>query len=457
MKQPEIDILKSEPAPARMETDGPEQPAKPTDQELLSAYAATQSDHAFAQIVERHAGFVYSAALRQTGNQTAAEEISQAVFVILARKALILHRETLLESWLFRTVRYAAWDARKIEARRIRREHEAARMRLTDSCEGPERSWAEVAPLLDEALASLSVKNRHAILLRFFQEESFRHIGEKVGGNENSARLRVVRALEKLRRFFQKRGIVVSSAVLSGALQVHSSQAVPPRLVGSVMAVVVSGQSPAAVELLIAAILRRLWWPTCLRWVSSVVVAILLVVTVTEFVLNNPVPAGPQVRSVAMAVDDAISFDKPDLLIDHIHFRNRKEEQFKPALSAFIRAAVGLRKQVRETFGAQPVRMQIWLWTVEQLFEGQPRRGQPGGPTDRVVDDFFQPYFMVMVKVGRGWKWDFFASFPPEVAPERLEALRKKAAVCERVTRQIRDREITTAEQAFAQIQERLN
>jgi len=453
MKQPEINILKSGPPGESIAADKPEQPGILTDQELLSEYAATESEHAFAQIVMRHAAFVYSAALRQAGNQTAAEEITQAVFVILSRKASSLRRETMLEGWLFRAVRYAAWDARKIEARRFRREREAARMHSTVTPEGEESAWAEMAPLVDEALASLSAKDRSAILLRFFEKKGFRDIAETLGGNQNSARLRVVRALDKLRRFFQRRGIVVSSGLLSSALLVHSSQAASPVLVSSVMGMVASGQCPAAVGLLVSAILRRIWWRSWWLWAGSLALAIFLAVAVAGFIREDRVPVATQTRTVAMAVDNAISFDNPDLLIGQIHFRNLEEEQFKPVLSAFIRAAAGLRKQVRETFGAQPVRAQIWLWTVDQLFQGQPRRGQNDVSSDRVTDDFFQVYLMVMVKVEHAWKWDFFASLPPDVARQRMKILRDKTVLCERVTQQIRDGEITTPELALARIQ----
>jgi RNA polymerase sigma factor (sigma-70 family) len=461
MKHLDIDSLRSASAfGSPREGVGAEdavEPLPPTDQQLLGEYVANRSEGAFAQLVARHAGLVYSAALRQTLNETSAEEITQAVFIILARKASSLCRETLLEGWLFRAVRYAVMDARKIEARRNRREHEAAQMYSTAAGEETESAWMHMAPLIDEALASLSAKDRHAILLRFFEEKSFRHIGEKVGSNENAARLRVVRALEKLRRFFQKRGVIVSSGLLSSALLVHSSQAVPPGLVSSVMGVVASGQCSAELALLIRAILRRIWWRTWPIWVSGFGIAVLLVVIVTAFVLPDRDAVRAQVRAVAMAVDNAISFDDPDILLAHIHFRNPEEEQFKPVLSAFIRAAVGLRRQVRETFDAQPARMEIWLWTLEQLFQGQPRRGQTNIPPDRIVDDLFQPYLVVVAKVGREWKWDFFASFPPDVAQEQMKALRERTTLCERVTRQIREGEITNADQALAQIRTRSN
>src|SRR6516165_2367272 len=206
MKQSEIDVFGSGQQHQDLGAEAPTDKAASNGQ-LLSEYAATQSEDAFAQIVNRHAGFVYSAALRQTGNPTTAEEITQAVFVILARKATSLSRETVLQGWLFRAVRYAAMDFRKVEARRISREREAARMQSTEACEEPELAWKHLAPVIDEALASLSTKDRNAILLRFFENQSFRDIGKMVGGNENSARVRVVRALQKLRGFFQRRGI----------------------------------------------------------------------------------------------------------------------------------------------------------------------------------------------------------------------------------------------------------
>jgi RNA polymerase sigma factor (sigma-70 family) len=454
MNQPEKDTLRSGEA---RETTGADEPEDGfvSDQQLLGEYAARQSEGAFAQIVARHARFVYSAALRQTGNETTAEEITQAVFVILARKASLLRRETVLEGWLFRAVRYAAMDARKIEQRRNRRELEAARMHSTDAGEEPESTWTQMAPLIDEALASLSAKDSHAILLRFFEEKSFRHIGEMLGGNENSARLRVVRALEKLRGFFQKRGIVLSSGLLSSALLVNSSQAAPPALAGSVMGMVASGHCPAAVAQFIHAILRRIWWRTLSLWAGSMAVAaFFLAAVLMALVREDRVQIATQVRAAVVVIDNAISFDDPDAFIAHVHFRNSEEEQFKPVFAAFIRATVGLRKQVRETFAAQPVRMRIWLWMVEQLFSGQPRQGQSSISAHRVTDDFFQPHLLVMVKVEDVWKWDFFASLPPHFARERMRTLREKTALCKRVTRRIQNGEITTAEQVLAVIQE---
>src|SRR5688572_26255622 len=95
------------------------------DNELLVEFARTGDETAFAELVSRHVNLVYSAAFRSTQNRGHAEEIAQAVFVILARKAGSLGKNVVLSGWLYQTARFTSANFMKGELRRQRREQEA--------------------------------------------------------------------------------------------------------------------------------------------------------------------------------------------------------------------------------------------------------------------------------------------------------------------------------------------
>src|SRR5689334_22999086 len=100
-----------------------------TDKQLLASYAHHHSESAFRQLVERHINLVHSAALREsTGNACLAEDITQAVFTELARRATELVRHPALAGWLYTCVRRMAANLRRAEERRQRREQEALTM-----------------------------------------------------------------------------------------------------------------------------------------------------------------------------------------------------------------------------------------------------------------------------------------------------------------------------------------
>jgi len=208
------------------------------DSALLLRYVENHSDEAFAGLVTRHINLVYSVALRQVGNPHAAEEVTQAVFIILAKKAASLRHDKALGSWLFQTTRLTANNFIRSEFRRHRREEEAYMQSALD--ETGTDVWPRIAPLLDTAVAGLREKDRQAIVLRFYEGRNLREVGLALGTSEDAAEKRVNRTLEKLRKFFTKRGVSSTTAILAGAISSHSVQAAPVALAKSVTAIAIT-------------------------------------------------------------------------------------------------------------------------------------------------------------------------------------------------------------------------
>src|SRR5205814_1830322 len=205
------------------------------DMDLLREYARRNSEEAFATLVARHINLVYSVALRRVREPHLAEEITQAVFIILARKSAALGPKTILPGWLCRTARYASANALTIQRRQQRREQEAHLQSILNESESS--AWPQIAPLLDGAMEQLGQKDHDAVVLRFFEGKNFKEVGAALGATEDAAKMRVNRALEKLRKFFAKCGVVSTTAIIAGAISANSIQAAPMVLAKSVTAV----------------------------------------------------------------------------------------------------------------------------------------------------------------------------------------------------------------------------
>jgi len=215
------------------------------DRQLLRCYVTENSEAAFGELVKRHVNLVYSAALRRVGGDChLAQDVSQLVFTDLARKAASLPDDLVLAGWLHSATRYAAAQMVRTNRRRQHREQEAVAMNLLEP-ETP-ADWQALRPLLDTALDKLNAADRDALLLRFFEQRSFSEVGAALGSNEDAARKRVHRALDKLRDQLVRRGLATTAAALSVAISVNAVQVAPAGMAAALTGASLAGAGAAS-------------------------------------------------------------------------------------------------------------------------------------------------------------------------------------------------------------------
>lgn len=184
--------------------------------DLLNDFRQSSSEQAFAEVVRRFTSLVYSVAKRQVQDPFLAEDVAQAVFTRLAKAPPELPNDGALVAWLHRTTIHVAIDAWRTETRRRAREQKAAVMETGGGDES--KQWEEIAPHLDEAINQLADADRQAVLLRFFEQRSMREVGGVLQVSEDAAKVRVGRALERLRAVLAAKGVTCSSGALGSVI-----------------------------------------------------------------------------------------------------------------------------------------------------------------------------------------------------------------------------------------------
>ena len=158
-----------------------------------------------------------------------AEDVTQGVFVVVAKNARQLTHRAVVSNWLHRTARnIAAQTVRTIERRRAR-EQEAFAMNELPARE-PDAGWEDIAPHLDKALGELSEPDRDALLLRYFERKSAREMAQALGVSDEAAQKRVNRAVERLRELFSKRNVTIGASGLVVLISANAVQASPAGL-----------------------------------------------------------------------------------------------------------------------------------------------------------------------------------------------------------------------------------
>ncbi len=204
------------------------------DDQLIGRFCREGDDDAFAILVRKYVDLVYSVALRTSrGRSDLASDITQQVFIDLSRKASTIPTNGVLGAWLHQAAYLATLSSMRSETRRSIREGESVQ-RSDHERDEEAFDWQRLSPILDEAISSLGIADRQALVLRFFERRSFLEIGQVLGVAEDAARMRVQRGVGRLRDYLASRGIRSSDAALGVALEGTGSIAAPPYLAAQI-------------------------------------------------------------------------------------------------------------------------------------------------------------------------------------------------------------------------------
>lgn len=315
------------------------------DFELLQRYARQRDDAAFAEIVRRHVDLVYAAAMRQVRDRHLAEDVSQAVFLILARRATSIRNETHLAPWLHRTTRYAAANAMRVRANREKHEQKAARMKNTWVEEDgvDEARQQLMATELDDAINRLRAGDRTVVAMRFLQGMGLAQLSEKLGITELAARKRVERAVARLREILNRRGWNVPAPILLATLSERMISPAPPGLAAGI-GQAVSGAAGAAATVLSRKVLVSMAWGKARVAAMVLVVAAIGVVAIVKASSSTPsASAKPQAASAEKWREDVDALAET-IASQHANaFHATSKEDFDRAVAELNRALPGMK------------------------------------------------------------------------------------------------------------------
>ena len=299
------------------------------DHELLREYVECRSEKAFAELVARHINLVYSTALRMVGETALAKDIAQLVFIQLARKAPVIRSGHALPGWLYRVTRCQAANALRDDRTRRQRETEAMNMAQTDA--ESSLAWESIAPHLEAAMSTLSSADQNAVVLRFFQGHSWREVGGALALHEDAAQKRVSRAVEKLRSYFVRRGIGISTTLIVSVIAANAVQAAPAGLAQSLAAASLAGAGGAGSFSLISTLTKTILMKKTTVIILAAILTTAIVSISAEKIKHDRANAPVTVDSLRQGLVLDMAFDQDEAGSGKITDRSGKENNGRAA------------------------------------------------------------------------------------------------------------------------------
>jgi RNA polymerase sigma factor (sigma-70 family) len=277
-----------------------------TDHDLLQQYTQGQSNDAMCELVRRHIDMVHATARRELGDAHLADDVTQAVFLVLMRRAAKISSSVPIGGWLFKTTMYAVANIRRGVARREAHEREAREMKAPDTQQPPDPAILRV---LNEGIAGLSATDRHMIVSRYLEGRSTEEVGTALGISEAAVRQRLSRAVGRLRRRLAKRGVVAAAAAVSVALESSKVQTATASVVAPVEAMVRGAVPSASIQTIVRGVLQMLRHAQTLS--LSVVAGIVCAIIGTGVLIAAETGAPPASAPAAVAGASAASRTTP--------------------------------------------------------------------------------------------------------------------------------------------------
>jgi RNA polymerase sigma factor (sigma-70 family) len=351
------------------------------DWTLLERFREDRSEPAFAELVRRHAGLVYGVCRRRLRDAHLAEDVTQAVFALLARRGPRLRAPT-LAPWLIRTAHYACANAHRARTIRERHEHLAAEQRIphqvthmsNDATSHARQDDVEL--LLDEAMRSaVSESERQLLMLRYHHDHDLNAVGAALDVAPNTAAKRLSRALERLRKFMSDRGVTLSGVAVAEVITKVSHESAPAGLVAKVMTVATgTAAAPLVVQHIyhgVTLMIRMMKIKLVAATMGAVILGGSGVVALNQLLAQSaaktaqapataPAAAQQPRKLIAKSPKEAMTlFAKASREVDIegmkslVHIEDPREEQLLLSACDFAGANAAFLAAVKEKFGAE--------------------------------------------------------------------------------------------------------